>query len=104
MYTVHTPPGKPWQMKTVWDPKKAEENYRKHGIRFADAATIFDDDFCLTIEDHDNDEQRWITVGADSTGRVLVVAWGSPDSDTIRVISARKASPGERRDYEDSRL
>ena len=89
-------------MEYRWDPKKANSNYQKHGIYFSDAVSVFSDDRALTIEDDFSEEQRFITLGMDAFGRLLVViyTWGGED---IRIISARKATPGEGRKYEEKR-
>ena len=86
-------------MKFDWDPAKAESNVRKHGVRFADAVTVLEDESALTmLGPFSQDEERWITLGVDSLGRALVVVYIWRD-DSIRVISARKATPLERRQY-----
>lgn len=74
-----------------WDPAKALANYRKHGIHFADAIGVFEDDRAITIRDTGTDEERFKTLGADFFGRVLVVAYTYRDA-RIRLISARKAT------------
>lgn len=83
-----------------WDPQKAEINLKKHGIDFADAVAVFSDEFALTIEDSTPNEERFITVGLDALAQVLVVVyiWRG---DTIRIISARLATPRERKQYEE---
>ncbi len=81
-----------------WDKKKADDNFRKHGIYFADAVSVFFDDLALTIEDESSGERRWVTLGCDLFGRTLVVVYGWR-GDEIRIISARKASAKERRKY-----
>jgi len=83
-----------------WDPNKAIANIEKHGIDFADAVTVFDDLNAVTIGDPDHEEQRFITIAMDAFGRILVVvyAWRG---DIIRLISARKATKNERKQYED---
>jgi len=87
-------------MKIRWDPKKAEANFRKHNIRFSDAESVLFDPMTLTIEDQIVDqEQRLLSVGSDAIGRVLVIVYTYRD-DTIRIISARKATPKERKNYE----
>jgi uncharacterized DUF497 family protein len=59
-----------------WDPAKARVNLTKHGIRFSDAVSVLEDEFALTLRDpHFDDEERWITLGADSFGRLLVVVY-----------------------------
>ena len=88
-------------MKVIWDPKKAQSNMRRHGIEFAHAATVLDDPMALTIEDKRHDEQRFVTIGADAIGRILVVVYAYADKDQIRLISARKAGHNERRHYEE---
>lgn len=88
-------------MKVVWDTQKAAANIRKHdGIEFSHAATVLDDPMAVTIEDPRHGEQRFVTVGTDLLGRVLVVVYAYAGDEEIRLISARKASPKERRSYE----
>ena len=82
-----------------WDEQKALTNRRKHGVDFADAVSVLEDAFALTIEDDEvGEEGRFVTIGTDSLGRVLVVvyAWRG---ERIRLISARKASRRERHAY-----
>jgi uncharacterized DUF497 family protein len=85
-----------------WDPVKARQNRRKHRISFHEAATVFGDPLTMTYPDPDHsvEEERFITVGMSSAGRVLMVAHADRD-DSIRVISARKARPRERKHYEE---
>ena len=86
------------------DPKKANVNERKHGIDFADAVGIFEDEWALTNEDTDiSGEQRFITIGTDFLGRILVVVYSYREED-IRLISARTATKTEREEYEQSRI
>ena len=87
-------------MKVTWDKNKATANIQKHGIRFPDASTVLDDPMTLTIEDSRHDEQRFVSVGTDLIGRVLVIVYSWPDYTEIRLISARKATPKERKQYE----
>lgn len=88
-------------MHVVWDPEKARANRQKHGVSFADAEAVLFDPQALIIEDPDTeDEQRYIALGLDSMGRVLVVVY-MYRGEAIRLISARKASRGEREQYED---
>jgi uncharacterized DUF497 family protein len=87
-------------MDCEWDEAKAASNLRKHGIDFADAAGIFDDPFALSMPDDDADEERCIAIGSDFLGRVLVVVYAYR-GESIRVISARKATPTERNVYEE---
>ena len=62
-------------MEIEWDPKKGNANVRKHGVSFADAATVLSDDHALTIEDPRHAEQRFVTIGCDALGQVLVVVY-----------------------------
>lgn len=86
-------------MEFEWDEGKAKSNLRKHGVDFADAAAIFSDDLAMTIPDAHSDEERFITIGQDAFGRLLVVVYTWRD-DSIRIISARKATARERRERE----
>jgi uncharacterized DUF497 family protein len=81
-----------------WDISKAETNLDKHGIDFADAVAVLEDDEALTLEDVDPDEERFITIGMDALARILVVVYTFRE-DHIRIISARKATPRERKAY-----
>jgi len=83
-----------------WDPVKAASNLEAHGVDFADAAVALADERALTIEDtrHD-DEQRFVSLCLDPLARLLVVVYTWRD-DTIRIISARKATKNESRRYE----
>ena len=75
-------------------------NQQKHkGISLADAEPVFYDGAALTIQDHDHDEERWVTIGTDAKGRILVVAYTYRDPHFVRIISARLASRNERRQY-----
>jgi len=82
-----------------WDPEKARANARKHGVAFPDAQTVLEDPMALTIDDPREGEDRHLTIGVDATGKTLVVSWAFR-GENIRIISARKAEPAERRDYE----
>ena len=86
-------------MDSEWDPKKARLNYRKHDVQFADAVTVLEDEYALTMSEQAADgEERFVTVGADAFGRILVVVY-SWRGDRVRIISARNATPRERRKY-----
>lgn len=89
-------------MRVLWDPKKAAANLLKHKVEFSHAATVLDDPLAVTIEDEDHEEHRFITMGADATGRILVVVYAH-SGQAIRRISARKATRAERRTYEEKR-
>lgn len=82
-----------------WDAAKARTNLTKHGIDFADAATVLSDEQALTVPDEAAAEERCVTTGMDSLGRVLVVVY-TWRGERARLISARKAIAGERRQYE----
>lgn len=82
-----------------WDRNKATSNLNKHGIDFADAITVFDDFNAITTDDPSYDEERFVTIGMDAYGRVLVVVY-TWRGDIIRLISARKANHYERKQYE----
>lgn len=83
-----------------WDEVKAKRNLRNHGVDFADAATVFEDDLALTTSDDTRGEERFVTLGLDALGRHLVVVYTWREG-RIRIISARKASKAERRRYEE---
>jgi hypothetical protein len=76
-------------------------NIRNHGIEFSHAATVLDDPMAVTIEDTRHGEQRFVTIGPDILGRVLVVVYAYSGEEDIRLISARRATPKERRVYEE---
>ena len=83
-----------------WDPAKAAENYRKHGVRFADAALSVEDSLGFSAPDPDSaGESRLLYLGADPSGRVLVTVY-AVRGRAVRIISSRKASRAERRAYE----
>ena len=89
-------------MKFTWDPNKAEENLKAHGVDFREAATVFDDSLSTTFPDvdHSVDERRFVIIGMSAPGRILVVSH-TETGDTIRIISARTATRRERRFYEE---
>jgi len=87
-------------MTYEWHRRKAESNLRKHGIDFADAVGVFEDDNLLWQEDIDTyNEIRHIALGMDYLGRIVVVVF-TLRNDVIRIISARKATKHERETYE----
>ncbi len=88
-------------MRVVWDPAKAKANLQKHGIHFSDAELVLWDPHALTLEDlMAEGEQRHVSVGLDALLRVLVVTFTCSDEEEIRLISARRATRMERRQYE----
>jgi len=89
-------------MKIEWDPKKAKSNLRKHRVSFEKAATALSDPMTATglDPDHSITGERYVTFGVSERGRLLVVAH-TDEEETIRIISARIASKGERELYEE---
>jgi uncharacterized protein len=84
-----------------WDPAKARANFAKHGVRFADAVTVLEDDLALTMRDPSSDEEeRWITLGRNALGRVIVVVY-TWRGENLRMISARHATAREKSQYEE---
>ncbi len=88
-------------MNFEWDPRKATQNHRKHGVSFHEAATVFGDPLAMTYHDPDHSilEQRFITVGISDSGRLLIVAHADR-GENIRIVSARKTTLRERKHYE----
>ena len=86
-----------------WDENKARTNLEKHGVSFEEATTVFADPLSLTIPDpaHSQAERRLIVLGR-SFQRILLVVVHTERGDTIRIISARRASRRERKTYEES--
>ncbi|MCL2872439.1 MAG: BrnT family toxin [Betaproteobacteria bacterium] len=87
-------------MAIVFDPVKNRRNIRDYQIDLTDVDGVFFDPFALTREDRDHDEARFVTMGMDGFGRLLVVVYVHRGED-IRAISARRAEPHERRLYEE---
>jgi uncharacterized DUF497 family protein len=86
----------------TWSERKAESNVRKHGISFDEAATAFDDPLFVVFSDPDHsiEENRFILMGESINGRLLVISYTQHPA-AVRLISARKATPGERNAYEE---
>jgi uncharacterized DUF497 family protein len=84
-----------------WDEIKAKSNLHKHGVSFAEAASVFNDRLAITFDDPDHSglEHRWITIGYSKRGRLLVVS-NTERGAAIRIISARKATKREIRIHE----
>ncbi len=85
-------------MEIEWDSKKAISNLKKHGVYFADAVTILEDERAITITEDYPDEERFITIGMDFFSRILVVVYTWREI-RIRIISARKATAKEIKQY-----
>ena len=85
-----------------WDDKKAAANLRKHGVSFEEAASAFGDPLSLTIPDpeHSEAEERCVLLGMTERRRLVVVVH-TEQADTVRLMSARLATPAERHDYEE---
>jgi len=81
-----------------WDAGKNDGNIRRHGIRFADAVGVLEDEYAVTVIDDATGEQRFVTIGLDALARILVVVY-TYRSENIRIISARLAEPHEREQY-----
>jgi uncharacterized protein len=88
-------------MQFEWDNKKAEANFKKHGVSFAEAKTVFDDTFCIEFYDpkHSIEEHRFLIVGESNFGRLLIISFTEREN-LIRIISARETTAQERKDYE----
>ncbi|MBD2336402.1 BrnT family toxin [Calothrix sp. FACHB-156] len=89
-------------MEFEWNPNKAVLNIEKHGVSFQEAATVFNDPLSMTFSDpaHSIGENRYLIIGISGSGNLLIVAH-TDRGEKIRVISARKATPQERRFYEE---
>lgn len=82
-----------------WDPRKAATNVIKHGIQFADAVLVLEDERAISFQDDfHGEEERWVTIGMDPLARVLTVVY-TWRGYTVRIISARPATPNEHRQY-----
>ena len=92
-------------MDFTWNRLKAMANDRKHGVSFPEAMTVFGDPLSLTAIDpeHSRAEERFVTMGTSTAGRLLVVIHADGD-DEVRIISARVATRRERKEYEDGRF
>ena len=87
-------------MAAQFDPKKNALNLRKHGVSLSEGDGVLNDPLAVTIEDPSSQtEYRFVTVGGNTFGSVMVVVWTDRGEDT-RIISVRKAEPKERRSYE----
>ncbi len=86
----------------AWDPKKAARNVRRHGVSFEEAVTVFANPLARIFDDEDQraEESREIIIGHSAQDRLLVICF-SEREDAIRIISARKATKNERKDYEE---
>ena len=87
----------------AWDQDKAAANLHKHGVSFQEAGAVFGDPFAVTLSDpdHSGEEERFITIGLSSQGRLLIVSH-TPRATQTRLISARPVTRGERNFYEEA--
>ena len=90
-------------LKFEWEPQKANNNLKKHGVSFAEASTAFEDVLSLTVDDplHSSDEERLVLIGMSFKNRLTNVVH-TERGDNIRIISARKATKKERKYYENN--
>ncbi|MDR3470029.1 MAG: BrnT family toxin [Xanthobacteraceae bacterium] len=90
-----------------WDPAKADSNRRKHGVSFEDAMAVFGDPLALSLLDHESGqgEERWVTIGRHPASHLLLVVHTyvelSLERVAIRIISARRPTAREVRQYEE---
>jgi len=89
-------------MKFSWDPRKADSNLRKHGVAFDEAITVFNDPLAFIFDDmeHSEEEHREIIIGYSALSRLILVCFVERAEETIRIISARRATKDEVKDYE----
>lgn len=87
-----------------WDPRKAASNLAKHAVSFEEAATVFGDPLGRISSDprHSTDEERFVILGVSRLRRVLIVMFVDR-GEAVRIVSARRATPRERRNYEEKR-
>ena len=92
-------------MKFEWDDAKASSNLKKHKVSFEDASSVFSDQYHLSIPDdfHSDEEDRWISIGSTTEKLILITVVHTyrdeDDNEVIRIISARKATTKEKREY-----
>ena len=93
------------QLRFEWDERKAVANLSKHKVSFEEAQTVFYDPLACIFDDewHSTDEPREIIIGHSNSNRLLLVSFTERDAGLVRIISARRATRWERRDYEESR-
>jgi len=84
-----------------WDDVKEAENWKKHQVWFDEAATALKDSFMVEFLDDAKEEERWVAFGMSLKSRLLVVVYAIIGVNTARIISAREATPRERKEYEE---
>jgi len=89
------------ELRLTWDQRKADANVTKHGVSFEEAQWVFYDEHALVTQDpnHSEEEDRFLLLGLSSALRILMVVYCEPSDDAIRIISARKATKAEQRQY-----
>jgi len=88
-------------MTATFDPKKDAANLKKHGVSLSEGDGVLSDPLAVTIEDESAEgEQRFVTLGTNILGALMVVVW-TPRDDDARIISVRKSTSKERRNYEE---
>ncbi len=89
-------------LRIEWSPRKNRVNVLKHGVDFEEAKTVFEDPLQLTVSDPDHSaiEKRYVTIGISDRNRLLIMAHTIED-DRIRIITARRPTRSERKDYEE---
>jgi uncharacterized DUF497 family protein len=90
-------------MRFEWDANKAARNFARHGVSFEEASAVFADPLSDTFDDPDHSaaERRFLTIGTSDRGRMLIVAHADI-GETVRIITAREPTRGERSSYEES--
>jgi len=90
------------EIRFDWDPRKASSNEKKHGVSFEEAQSVFFDEQALLLEDQQprHEEERFVLLGLSASLRILVVIHAVREEDVIRIISARKATRLETREYD----
>ena len=90
-------------MNYEWNLIKERLNIAKHGVDFEEAKSVFADEFALVLfdEDHSNDEERFLILGMSQKERILLVVHCYRENDTIRIISSRKATKSETKQYKE---
>jgi uncharacterized DUF497 family protein len=84
----------------TFDPKKDAENLKKHGVSLAEGDGVLNDPLAVTIEDDSAEgEQRFVTLGANTFGTLMVVVW-TPRNENVHIILVRRPTPKERKNYE----
>jgi hypothetical protein len=92
------------EVRFEWDKNKASSNLKKHEIGFEEATSVFKDPLAMIFddEDHSEEEDREIIIGQSLLKRLLLVCFVERTENLIRIISARKATKQERKDYEEN--